>query len=430
MAGSNFTLQWPVESGKISTPYDAATGILKLTAVAGTVVSAGAAGRIVAASGNTVQITSGNFTVAYSNLRNLSVAIGQDVTSGTKIGESAGPDILVSIFQAIDPTPTLAAAPVPTPVTPEPAPTPGKPANKLYLVPTLNNLRVREKPVSGNPIGMVSTDDILEVLEPIDAARPKVGVDGEWINIKNQYGLTGFSAAQYLKEYPGPFPIPAPLPALTGVTGMNLDMYNPLGHPNPDRLKGIGWIRVKFNVSYNPDNNTYGNTDVNAAFNRVRPFIQPYAKAGIKVLMVFTHQLFGEGAGYHWPSMDSGRWNEFIPKYADYAKRTAALFAGLGLVSCYQIWNEQDTPPAVARAAVPIPAKDYANMLAQTIRAIRSVDSKTLLSRAATSAGLMQGLPMLGPRLPPCPGMCGPTASPRTLMDVAFRVTNSAHLVR
>jgi hypothetical protein len=97
----------------------------------------------------------------------------------------------------------------------------------------------------------------------------------------------------------------------------------------------------------------------------------------MKVLMVFTHQLFGEGAGYNWPSMDTGRWNDLIPKYADFAKRTAQLFAGTGLVHAYQIWNEQDTAPAVARAAVPIPAADYANMLTQTIRAIRTVDTHT-----------------------------------------------------
>lgn len=378
MAGSNFSLKWPVDSGRITTPYDATTGVVKIAAAAGAAVKAGAAGRVVAASGDTVQVATGIYTVAYAGLRKLSVAIGQDVAVGAALGEAAGPDLRLTVFQAIDPTPALpAASPIPPTPLPVPAPAPGKPADKLYLVPTQNNVRIREKAVDGNPIGLAGTGDILEVIEPIEPARKKVGVEGQWINIRNQYGVAGFSAAHFLKEYPGPFPIPAPLPALTGISGMNLDMYNPLGRPNPDRLKGIGWIRVKFNVSFNPDNNTHGNTDVNATFNRVRPFIQPYVKAGMKVLMVFTHQLFGEGAGYHWPSMDSGRWNEFIPKYADYAKRTAALFAGLGLVSCYQIWNEQDTPPAIARAAVPIPAKDYANMLTQTIRAIRSVDSKT-----------------------------------------------------
>jgi len=374
MGGSNFVLQWPSDLGKVSVPYDAASGVVKITAAAGAAIKAAAAGQVTTVAADRIEIASGGYLVIYSNLRKITATVGQSVNAGDSIGESAGPDISLAVRQTIDPTPLLPSTPVPTP-----APTPGAPKDKLYLSPTQSGVRVREKPVDGNPLTQVGTSDVLEVIEPIDAARKKIGVTGEWINVKTQGGISGFSAAQFLQEYTGPFPIPAPSPALTGITGMNLDMNNPLGHPSPDRLKGIGWIRVKFNVSYNPNNNTYGNTDVNATFNRMRPFLQPYVNAGIKVLMVLTHQLYGEGAGYNWPQMDTGRWNDLIPKYADFAKRTAALFAGTGLVSAYQIWNEQDTPPAIARAAVPIPAKDYANMLTQTIRAIRSVDSKTAI---------------------------------------------------
>ena len=116
---------------------------------------------------------------------------------------------------------------------------------------------------------------------------------------------------------------------------------------------------------------------MNGTFNKIKPFLEPYVRSGIKVLMVFTHQLYGEGAGYNWDTIDAGGWNKLIPTYADYAKRTAQLFASTGLVHAYQIWNEQDTPKGTGRAAVPISSKDYANMLTQTIRAIRTVDSKT-----------------------------------------------------
>lgn len=382
MGGSNFVLQWPSDSGKVTVPYDAATGIVKIAAAAGSVVKAAASGQVTTVAADRIEIASGAYLLVYSNLRKITLTVGQSVTAGGAIGESVGPDISLAVRQTIDPTPLLPSTPIPAP-----APTPGPSKDKLYLSPIQSGVRVREKPVDGNPLTQVGTTDVLEVIEPIDAARKKIGVSGEWINIRTQTGLTGFTAAQFLQEYTGPFPIPAPMPALTGITGMNLDMHNPLGHPSADRLKGIGWIRVKFNVSYNPTNNTYGNTDVNATFNRVRPFLQPYVAAGIKVLMVFTHQLYGEGAGYNWPTMDSGKWNDLIPKYADYAKRTAALFAGTGLVSCYQVWNEQDTPPAIARAAVPIPAKDYGNMLTQTIRAIRSVDSKTPIITGGHTTG-------------------------------------------
>lgn len=394
MGGSGFILQWPVDNSRITAPFSTTTGILNIAAAAGTPVKSGATGQVVAAAGDTVQVSSGLYTVIYSNLRNLKVQAGQEVAAGAAIGESAGPDsIRLMVLQVIDPTPMLPAAasqPAATPPpsqpagtttpatsTQSPATTTSPPTStKLYVSPTQNGLRIRERPVDGNPIAQVGTTDVLEVIEAAEGARAKIGVKDQWINVRTQWGVSGYSAGQFLKTYTGPFPIPAP-PSTTGLTGMNLDMFNPLGRPSPERLKGIGWIRVKFNVSYNPDNNTYGNTDINATFNRVKPFIEPYVKAGMKVLMVFTHQLYGEGAGYHWPSMDTGRWNDLIPKYADYAKRVAALFANTGLISAYQIWNEQDTRPENARAAVPISAKDYANMLTQTIRAIRSVDGKT-----------------------------------------------------
>jgi hypothetical protein len=259
--------------------------------------------------------------------------------------------------------------------------------------PTQDGIRVRETPVDGKPIGQVYMIDVLESQESPDDTQAKLGVQGQWLKVKAPSGTIGYVAAWLLEAYNGPavnvraastneptetphLVIPSPTPKKTAsLTGMNLDINHPLGRPSPERMKGIGWIRVKFNVSYNPDNNSYGNTDINYTFNRMKPFIEGYVNAGLKCLMVFTHQLFGEGAGYHWPSMDSGRWNDLIPKYADFARRSAQLFAPTGLISVYQIWNEQDTRPEVARAAVPIPAGDYANMLTQTVRAIRSVDS-------------------------------------------------------
>ncbi|MBL8155880.1 MAG: cellulase family glycosylhydrolase [Anaerolineae bacterium] len=379
MGGTGFTLQWPVENGQITTPFDSASGSLQIAAPAGTHVLAPTSGTISVVTGDRLEINAGAYRVSLNNLRAISVSPGQPITVGSPLGESAGPDsIELSVWQAINPTPLLpTVVPPPIPATPPPSPTPPKTA--LYVTPTQDGVRVRERPIDGNPIALVNANEVLEVIESPASARPKLGVQGQWVNIRTLYGTSGFSAAHFLREYTGPIPTPAPLPSLGNISGVNLDLYNRLGHPHPDRLKGIGWIRVKFNVSFNPDNGTYGNTDIMATFNRVRPFLQPYVDAGIKVVMVFTHQLYGEGAGYLWPAMDTPRWNSFIPTYADFARRAAALFAGLNLVHAYQIWNEQDTNPAVARAAVPIPAGDYANLLAQTIRAIRSVDSRTLI---------------------------------------------------
>ena len=145
---------------------------------------------------------------------------------------------------------------------------------------------------------------------------------------------------------------------------------------------------MKFNVSFNPANGSYANTDVTAAYNRYAPVYDAYVKAGRKLLVVLTHQLYGEGK-YVWEQVN---WNEFIPIYIDYVRRAAQHFAGKGLVSVYQIWNEQDTPPGQGRAAVPIPAMDYATMLSQAIQAIRSVDSKALVITGGHVTGAGTGV--------------------------------------
>jgi hypothetical protein len=175
---------------------------------------------------------------------------------------------------------------------------------------------------------------------------------------------------------------------------MNLDMNHPLGRPTPEQLKGIGWIRLKFNMSLNPDKPDgdparYGNTDVNAPFNRYKPFIEQYARTDIKTLMVFTHQLYGEGAGFDWRQMDEGRWRQLIQKYAFYAREVAQRFANTGLIHAYQIWNEQDTREG--RAAVHVPPAMYGLMLTETIRAIRSVDKQTPIITGGHTTGPTDG---------------------------------------
>jgi hypothetical protein len=50
----------------------------------------------------------------------------------------------------------------------------------------------------------------------------------------------------------------------------------------------------------------------------------------------------------------------------------ARRYTGRGIV--YQVWNEQDTAPANAAAAVPMQPADYAKLLAATVRAIRVID--------------------------------------------------------
>jgi hypothetical protein len=154
--------------------------------------------------------------------------------------------------------------------------------------------------------------------------------------------------------------------------------------PEPALLNKLGWVRLLYNVSLNPnkpenDPKRYGNTDLNFTISRYRPYLQRVANAGLKTVLVFTHQTFGEGQGYNWGQMSSGRWRDLTRKYAEMVGQIAAQFKNTGLVYAYQIWNEQDTDPEHYRAAVPVPAADYAHLLTETIRAIRAVDSETLI---------------------------------------------------
>ncbi|MEZ4667644.1 MAG: cellulase family glycosylhydrolase [Anaerolineae bacterium] len=149
-------------------------------------------------------------------------------------------------------------------------------------------------------------------------------------------------------------------------------MLHPLGKPGADRLKGTGWVRFAYSVSMNR-----GSTDLDAAYNFYAPHIERYSKAGLKVILVLTHQTYGEGAGYVWPQMDTNKWRELTGRFADFARRIAARFVGKDQIAAYQIWNEQDTPMNVANAAVPMSPTDYGYLLSESIKAIRAVDTKT-----------------------------------------------------
>ena len=250
----------------------------------------------------------------------------------------------------------------------------------VAVKPTIKALRLRAQPVDGEQVGTVSSDDVLISLEDRATTEAVLGVKDKWLHVKTIFGVEAYTAAWFLEAHDGPIPEPEAAPASRSIWGMNLDIDHPHGRPAPDTMLPMGWVRIKFNVSFDPQKQgdaRYGNTDVDYTYNRYIDAINQYVNAGYKILMVLTHQAYGEGAGYHWPSMTSDRWRDLTAKYADMAKHIAAKFAGSGKITAYQIWNEQDTAPEHARAAVPIPAKDYGHLLSETIQAIRSVDPTT-----------------------------------------------------
>lgn len=243
------------------------------------------------------------------------------------------------------------------------------------LQPTDNGLRLRAAPSTDAEIlGQVNQWDLLKTPLKDYKALLKAGQDGKWMEVIAPSGARAYVATQYVKA----ISTKDGTGGIVGVPlrGMNLDLYQNLGTPPAEPLRNLGWVRINFNVSYNPQNGTYGNTDVAAAFARYYPAIKQYAANGNKVILVLTHQFYGEGAGYVWEQMDSGKWQTLSAQYAQMASQAAALFGQERLVYAYQIWNEQDTHPQDARAAVPMPPADYANLFTQAALAIRAADPK------------------------------------------------------
>lgn len=374
-----FTLDWPSDArpARITRGFDNVIGGKKhegvdIYAPQGTPIHASASGTVATivrqatalGYGQYVQISttiSGqNYLTTYAHLNNIRVSMGQVVKAGDIIADSDFETVKVIVQQ---PGKGLSGYPLPDVL---------DPTMMIYWqglrlrTSTSSNVRIREKPgTEFAELGKLSPFDRAETLEPHGRTLLKVGQTGQWIKLRSPQNIEGYSSGEYLlaDESEG-------VRALN-MTGMNLDILHNLGKPGADRLKGTGWVRFAYNVSMGR-----GSTDLDAAYNLYAPYIERYSKAGLKVILVLTHQTYGEGAGYYWPGMDSGKWREFTSKYADFVKKIAQRYAGKDQVAAYQIWNEQDTAPNTGVAAVPLAPGDYAYILTETTKAIRAVDSK------------------------------------------------------
>lgn len=98
------------------------------------------------------------------------------------------------------PTPSTSPKPGTTPKpsnSPSPAPVP---AGALALYPT-TQISLRSKPAvaQDNLIRYVQTSEQLISLEPAEQAIPKVGIENQWIKVKDASGKEGYVAAWYVK---------------------------------------------------------------------------------------------------------------------------------------------------------------------------------------------------------------------------------------
>lgn len=323
------------------------------------------------------------YTLTYTHLDAINLNLGEEVTMGQAIASTAGERFTLIcqseahgmegfiIPNVMDPAPLIHWS-------------------DIVIRTTGVWLRIRSAAGTEHPqVDSIRPGEVVITLETHGETLQKLGDDISWLHVVNESGTEGYAAARYLEARRPVRKPEGPPTTMNGrelpranITGVNLDIHNPRGRPDPIRLGEIGWVRLKYNVSYNPNQRSYGNRDLESAYERHFPVFERYVREGAKLIVIFTHQLYGEGANYYWPDMahpspgSTSRWTAFIPHYAEMAGRAAAQFASSGIVSAYQIWNEQDTFPAHARAAVPIPPYDYAQMFAATYRAIRAQDSQ------------------------------------------------------
>jgi hypothetical protein len=313
------------------------------------------------------------YNVTYAGLQNIQVTEGQRVEIGDVIGQSAGfNDSMKLVIQASQGGLNLNGFRLRNILNPRKVlHLPG-----IRVQPTEYNLRLRAAPNTGAAIlGQVNPWDLLPVRSDHYIALVRAGKQNAWIPVRRPGVGPAFVAAWYVqvvsKNDPG-LELGAP------AAGMNLDLNFQYGTPPAAPLSELGYVRLGYNVSYNPANGTYGNTDLNTAYARYQPAIRRYSDAGIRVIVVLTHQFYGEGQGYNWDQMSRSQWQNLSAQFAAMAGQVASQYAGQRAIYAYQIWNEQDSAPG-ARAAVPVPSAEYALMLAQAITAIRSADPNAVV---------------------------------------------------
>ncbi len=314
--------------------------------------------------------------LTYGHLRTINVALGQAVTVGQVIGQAAGAFSRLVVQQPgsgasgyilpdiVDPTRMVYW-------------------EMLRLRPSVDGLRIRERPgIQFKALGQVYVLDTLESLEMHGRTLQKLGETESWIKVRTPSRTEGYAAAWFLQTIP-------PDLLTANINGMNLDLRHVRGGPAPSRLGGLGWLRMPYKATP-----SQGFPSLNEAHAFYDSRLEAYARAGFKVMLILTHQTYGEGAGFFWPSMyaqDRARWREYVPRLADVCRQIAARYAGRNIVAAYQIWNEQDTPASLAQVAIPIQPEDYAYMLTECIKAIRSVDQQAKIITGGHMSGPLNG---------------------------------------
>jgi hypothetical protein len=185
--------------------------------------------------------------------------------------------------------------------------------------------------------------------------------------------------------------------AIAGVPcGVNIHPKNGEGDlPIPSDLQRAAWVRFPFMAS------PVHFPNLEAAFLFYDPVIAAYHQAGAQIILVLTHETYGEAAGWDWLNMRAGDWARFAPTFAGVAEKIATRYRGR--VAAYEVWNEGDAQPG-NEAAVAISPQDYAPLLNASAAAIRRADpgARIILGGLLDPSGgyLREVRRALGGRLP------------------------------
>lgn len=398
---TRFVLDWALDSQtlRFTRFFDEPLGNGKfhegvdLAGAAGMTVRAAASGTVfdVAGEPNTLgygtyvqvrtQTDGKEYMVTYTHLRDVQVVIGQTLRVGDVIGAcgtSWGIKLVVQqgdidtgtrykVAGAVDPLRLFYVE-----------------GMTLHTTATLG-LNIRKgRGTEHEIVGKMAPNDSARTVELHGITIRKTGTDeseDQWINLDTSKGVTGYGAAWYLQAKS-----PRSGRASVGFNGVNLDLMHRIGAPDPARLGDVTYVRLPYNVSMGR-----GNQDLDAAYDMYAPYLDRLLAAGKRVILVYTHQTFGEGAGYVWERMNSGRWRELGARLGDFINIIVRQYESRGVIAAHQIWNEQDAPTGAA-ASVRMNAEDYAGILTTAIQAIRSEDRVTPIITGGHTGGPGNGV--------------------------------------
>ncbi len=159
--------------------------------------------------------------------------------------------------------------------------------------------------------------------------------------------------------------------------GINIDPNNPRANPPAQSLTSVGWVRFVMHVDSRRQT-------LDQAFAFYDPYIQGYARSGIKILLILLHDTY---VGNH-PWIGGGDWGVYARGFGERAGLIARHYRGM--VSAYQIGNENDV--SGAETSLPITPQNYAMILMESVRNIRLSDPAALVVTGGLASPLNNAL--------------------------------------